>query len=514
MPVKYSPEHEKSLMSELWDPRIADDLEAFVLFAYPWGQANTPLWDKKGPRTWQRDDLQEITEHLKKQTFAQHVGLDPAMFKKSTASGRGVGKSAEVSWLCDWMLTCRIGSTTIVTANTEPQLKTKTFAEIGKWTSLLINAHWFDCSVLSVRPQEWLREALKEQLKIDSTYYYCQGLLWSEENPDAFAGAHNLYGLQLIFDEASGIPNKIFDVSEGFFTDLTLHRYWHIFSNPRRNAGGFFDSHHKNKAFWRRRNLDSRTVEGLDQARIKQIIAQQGIDSDMVRIEVLGQFPAQGNKQFISNKLVEEAQRRALPDEDLDAPLIMGIDIARYGDDKTVFRFRQGRDARRIRKQTFEKKSNMEIANHAAHAIDTYKPDAVNIDAGNGTGVIDRLREMGYVVNEIWFGSESGQPEYANKRTEMYADARQWLSGGCIDDDPQLFSDLTVPEYYFFGKAADKIMLQSKEEMKDDGNPSPDEGDAFVLTFAVKVARKDNRLARGGKRHRIVEGVDYAVLPP
>lgn len=506
MPIKYSPAGERELMAQLWAPEIADDLEAFVMFAYPWGKENTPLHNQKGPRNWQRDDLQEITEHIRQQKGLESIGLSPEMWKKATASGRGPGKSAEVAWLADWMMTTRIGSTTIVTANTEPQLKTKTFAEINKWTALLINAHWFDTSVLSIKPQEWFKDALKTQLMVDSTYYYCQGLLWSEENPDAFAGAHNMYGMQLIYDEASGIPQSIFNVSEGFFTEEIVDRYWHIFSNPRRNSGGFFNAFHQHKKFWRRRNLDSRTVEGIDKTRIHAIVEQHGIDSDMVRIEVLGQFPKQGNKQFISNALVHAAQQRPLPPEDLGAPLIMGIDVARYGDDKTVFRFRQGRDARTIPKVALENRDNMFVANQAAFYIDKYKPDAVNVDAGNGTGVIDRLREMGYKVNEIWFGSESEAPEWANKRTEMYADARDWLSGGCIDDDPQLFSDLTVPEYYFFGKAADKIMLQSKEEIKGDGNPSPDEGDAFVLTFARKVARKDFKGARNGRQLRVVDG--------
>lgn len=513
MPLKYSPADERVLMTEIWDPQVADNLETFVMFAYPWGKTGTPLESQKGPRNWQRDDLQELTEHIRQQKALQALGLTPAMWKKATASGRGPGKSALVAWLCDWMMSTRLGSTTIVTANTEPQLKTKTFAEIGKWTSLLINSHWFETSVLSVRPADWFKEALKTQLMIDATYYYAQGLLWSEENPDAFAGAHNMYGMQLIYDEASGIPVPIFNVSEGFFTEEIVDRYWWIFSNPRRNSGGFFNAFHQNKKFWRLRNLDSRTVEGIDKSRMESIIEEHGIESDMVRVEVLGQFPRQGNKQFISNKLVQDAQKRELPAEDMGAPLIMGIDVARYGDDKSVFRFRQGRDARSIPPQKFDKRDNMFIANQAAHAIDTYKPDAVNVDAGNGTGVIDRLREMGYKVNEVWFGSESDEPEYANKRTQLYAAAREWLAGGCIDDDPRLFSDLTVPDYYFFGKAADKIMLQSKEEMKKDGNPSPDDGDAFVLTFAVKVARKDRAYSRGRKSNRVVDGVDYQVLP-
>jgi len=107
-------------MTELWEPAIADDPEQFVLFAYPWGKANTPLWNARGQRTWQRDDLQEIAAHVQEQKRRLAMGLDPHPFRKATASGRGTGKSAEVVWLTDWHRTCHIGSSTIVTANTEP----------------------------------------------------------------------------------------------------------------------------------------------------------------------------------------------------------------------------------------------------------------------------------------------------------------------------------------------------------------------------------------------------------
>ena len=109
--MKYSAADEQALMTELWDPQIADDLEQFVLFAYPWGKANTPLCNMKGPRSWQCDDLQAITEHIKKQKGVIDLGLAPEMWREATASGRGVGKSAKISWLVDWMMTTRLGST-------------------------------------------------------------------------------------------------------------------------------------------------------------------------------------------------------------------------------------------------------------------------------------------------------------------------------------------------------------------------------------------------------------------
>ena len=203
------------------------------------------------------------------------------------------------------------------------------------------------------------------------------------------------------------------------------------------------------------------------------------------------------------------AQARTL-EKDPYAPLVMGVDIARYGDDSTVFRFRQGRDARSIAPVRFKNRDNMYVANEIARWIDTVNPDAVNIDAGNGTGVIDRLRERKYKVHEVWFGSDAESPEWANKRTEMWAKMRDWLGGGIIDGDPRLFGDLTSPEYDYFGKAKDKIMLESKESLKAKGFRSPDDGDALALTFATRVARRDIR-ASTANRARIAKDVDYPL---
>jgi len=509
--MKTDPKQEQELMADLWSPEVADHLPTFVQYAYPWGQAGTPLERHTGPRKWQMEDLRELSDHLETQKGRIALGLDPQMWKKATASGRGPGKSALVAWRTHWMMSTRVGSTTIVTANTEPQLKTRTFAEIRKWFTFAINAHWFDITVLSVRPQPWFEEALIRQLKIDTGYYYAQGQLWSEENPDAFAGVHNPLGVQVIYDESSGIPNSIFNVTEGFFTEPVLNRFWDAYSNPRRNSGGFFDCFHTHRKFWRLRQLDSRTVEGIDQSRFDDMIEQHGIDSDVVRVEVLGQFPKQGNRQFISNNLVRAAQQREITN-DPGAPLIMGVDVARYGDDSTVIRFRQGRDARSYAPVKFKNRDNMFVANEIARLIDKVRPDAVNIDAGNGTGVIDRLKEMKYRVSEVWFGGKSSSKEWVNKRTEMYADLRDWLGGGAIDSDPLLFMNLTAPEYDYFGKAKDSLMLESKESMKDRGLSSPDDGDALALTFARRVARRDNPSGRSGGRVLTAHGVDYSLF--
>lgn len=508
----YDTKSEQALMTEVLDPCWHTDPLGFVRFIYPWGKAGTPLEHFKGPRSWQCESLEALGEHMKTQIARVQDGQQPQMWRDATASGRGPGKSAMVAWREHLMMSTHLGSTTIITANTEPQLKSRTFAEVGKWTTMALNSHWFEATVLSVRPAAWFEKLLKEQLKIDTAYYYAQGQLWSEENPDAFAGVHNPLGVQVIYDEASGIPMPIWNVTEGFFTEPTLWRFWDVFSNPRRTSGAFFDCFNDEAMAkrWRHRQIDSRTVEGTDLALFESMIAQHGVDSDTVRVEVLGRFPAQGMNQFISSQVTQDARNRDTQ-VDMGAPLIMGVDIARFGGDYTVIRFRQGRDARSIPPIKVKNRDNMAVANLVAEWIDKTQPDAVNIDAGNGTGVIDRLREMKYQVFEVWFGGKSDSKEWANKRTEMYAEMRDWLGGGMIDGDPALFRDLTAPEYGFFGKAKDSVMLESKESMKARGIGSPDDGDALALTFARKVARRDRAAGRAGRATQAA-GLDYPVF--
>lgn len=496
-------------MTEIWDPRLAEDPELFVKFIYPWGKPGTPLQNFKEPRAWQLDELQGIAQHIKENKERIRIGQIPEVYRSATVSGRGPGKSALTAWLNHWMMSTVLGATCINTANTEQQLKSRTWAELGKWMTLSLNSHWFDRNALSLRPAPWFEESLKKDLKIDTGYYYAQAQLWSEENPDAFAGVHNHNGTLVIFDEASGIPAPIWTVTEGFFTEPVLHRYWFCFSNPRRNTGAFFECFHKNRSYWRRRHIDSRTVEGTDVAVLNKIIEQHGDDSDAARVEVKGEFPKQGDKQFISREIIQGALEREL-EQDPHAALTMGVDPARYGDDATVIRFRRGRDGRSIPPIKLKGADNMKVANMCAELIHKYDPDAVCIDVGNGTGIIDRLREMGYKVHEVGFGTSSDSEEYANKRTELWALMRDWLRGGSIDNDSDLSDDLAGPEYKFQGRS-DKIMLETKEEMKRRGFASPDDGDALACTFAVRVARKDLHSAKG-KKARVASGLDYSIF--
>ena len=144
--LRYTPEEEQLLMTQLWSPQIADNPETFVLFAFPWGQPNTPLERFKGPRKWQREVLREIAEFIKENKGKISANEMIDALREAVSSGRGVGKSALVSWLILWMLTTRIGSSVVVSANSETQLRTVTWGELTKWATMSINAHWWEPS--------------------------------------------------------------------------------------------------------------------------------------------------------------------------------------------------------------------------------------------------------------------------------------------------------------------------------------------------------------------------------
>jgi hypothetical protein len=480
----YKAQEEQTLMTELWSPQVADDPEAFVMYAFPWGVKNTPLAKFSGPRKWQREVLRDITEHIK----SQKGKVDFGTIREAVSSGRGIGKSALVSWLVLWMLTTRIGGSVVISANSENQLRSVTWAELTKWTAMLINSHWWEVSATKLVPAKWLTDLVERDLKKGTRYWAAEGKLWSEENPDAYAGVHNQDGMMLIFDESSGIPDAIWDVGAGFFTENTPDRYWFAFSNPRRNTGYFFECFNAKRAFWKSVTVDARTVEDTDKAVYDQIIAEHGEDSNQAKVEVYGEFPSAGEDQFIGSMLVDDAMKRPKY-KDFSAPIVIGVDPARGGADSTVIVVRQGRDIVAIKR--YQGDDTMTTVGHVIEAIEEYKPVLTVIDEGGlGYGILDRLTEQRYKVRGVNFGNKAKQPiAFGNKRAEMWNDMRNWLKTASIPSDRQLKADLTGPLRK--PNSSGTIFLEGKKEMKARGLASPDAADAICVTFAFPVAHRD-----------------------
>lgn len=481
-------------MARLWSPSIKDDPLAFVLLAFPWGEQGTPLEKHSGPRKWQRAILQAIRDHIKENDGK----IDFDTFRMAVASGRGIGKSALVSWLVIWMMSTRIGGSVIVSANSEAQLRSVTWAEITKWLAMTLNSHWFEIAATRIMPAKWLTEIVEREMKKGTRYWSVEGRLWSEENPDAYAGLHNEDGVMLIFDEASGIPDSIWSVSDGFFTENTPHRFHLAFSNPRRNTGYFYETFHSKRAFWSTRVIDARDVEGTDKNLYQRIIDEYGPDSYQASVEVYGNFPSEGDDQFIGSNLVDDAMKRP-PAKDTSAPIVIGVDPARFGADATVIAIRQGRDILELRRHRGA--DTMEVAGHVIDAIEQFQPALVCIDEGGlGAGVVDRLKEQRYKIRGVNFGNKAkNQTMWGNKRAEMWGAMRDWLRTGHVPTDRFLKTDLISPKTKPDSRGT--LFLESKKDMKSRGLASPDAADAIAVTFAFPVASTDPRLTRVDK-HR------------
>jgi hypothetical protein len=492
----YSAADEQLLMSRIWSPQVKDDPEAFVLFSFPWGKKNTPLEKFSGPRAWQRELLRDLKAHIKKNNGA----LTMDTLRSAIASGRGIGKSAMVSWLILWMLSTRIGSSVVVSANSEAQLRSVTWGELAKWSAMLINSHWWEISATKLVPAVWLTELVERDLKLGTRYWAAEGKLWSAENPDSYAGVHNHQGMMLIFDEASGIPDPIWSVGSGFFTENIPDRYWMAFSNPRRNTGYFFECFNAKREFWKTKQVDARTVEDTDKQVYEQIIAEYGKDSSEARIEVYGEFPTEGEDQFISPQLVDDAfAREKYKDE--TAPRVMGIDPARGGADSTVIVVRQGRDLISIKR--YHGEDTMAIVGRVIDAMDEFKPTMTVIDEGGlGYGILDRLNEQRYKVRGVNFGWKAKNSiMYGNKRAEIWGTMKDWLKSASISTDRQLKADLTGPTKK--PNSAGTIFLEGKKEMRARGLASPDAADALAVTFAFPIAHRE---AVDKPRHITMQG--------
>lgn len=224
----------------------------------------------------------------------------------------------------------------------------------------------------------------------------------------------------------------------------------------------------------------------LDEAELKSMM--EDMTDIEIRQELYCDFTASASNVVIPIDLVTEAAHRLLQEKDVQgAPVILGVDIARYGDDRSTIFKRQGLWV--DEPLVYKGLDTMDMAARVIDAIIRYKADMTFIDAGvMGAGVIDRIRQLGYNnISEVYFqGNALHEQRFENIRAEMYFKMLEWLkSGGAIPDMPELKSELSIVEYKFSKRG--KIILQPKEEIKEKIGKSPDLADGLALTFARPV---------------------------
>lgn len=460
---------------------LTHDPLAFVYFAYPWGEPGTPLEDMEGPDEWQIQILKDIGEQLKKGKDLQTA------IQEAVASGHGIGKSALISWLIHFAISTHENTRGVVTANTEGQLRTKTWPELSKWHNMFIAKDLFTYTATAIFSSD---KDYEKTWRIDA-------IPWSKNSPESFAGLHNQGNrILVLFDEASAIDDVIWEVTEGALTDANTEIIWCAFGNPTRNSGRFRECFRKYRKFWNTYQIDSRTVKISNKAKIDEWLEAYGEDSDFFKVRVRGVFPSASDTQFISASIVDEAQKRMYRvGEFNNLPVIIGVDPAWTGGDTLEIVMRNGYSMKCL--ATIEKNDDdMRMANLIAQFEDEYKADAVFIDQGYGTGIYSIGKSMGRKWRLVAFGGASPNNMYLNMRAYMWGEMKEWLKeGGSIPNEQGLYDDLVGPEAIIDKNG--RIQLESKKDMKERGLPSPNKGDALALTFAFRVNKKVNVGSRG-----------------
>lgn len=429
----------------------------------------TKLWG------WQRDALSDIAAQIAKNP-PRDDGGNVTPIKIAIKAGHSVGKTALICWLLLWLLTTRKNIKAVVSANSEDQISDTIWPELGVWLDRLPEA---------------LRERLDKNndrvcLRDSPDTNFVSWRVVNQARPESVQGVHADH-VALFVDEASGIPNAYFDAVMGSLSAPRLALML-LTGNPTRNNGFFYDVFTKLRGLWLCRTVNCEDVPGA-QGHIQEVLARSGRDSNEYRIRVLGEFPTEEDDSVIPLSWCEAALKRDVEAVKTFAP-VWGVDVARFGDDKTALAKRQ---CNRLLEPVKVRSGmdTMQVAGWVKNEWDQTaydeRPGEILVDViGIGAGVVDRLRELKLPVRGINVGeSASANERYMRLRDELWFKGREWFEAkDCIlPEDPDLISELTGPKYAF--TSSGKIQVESKEDMKERlGNGSPDRADAFLLTLA------------------------------
>lgn len=458
---------------------FAKDPLSFAQWAFPWGEPGTEL-ENDELVDWQIEILEQLRDGL--------ININQAI-RLARTSGHGIGKSALIAIIVWWAMSTCVDTKGVVTANTENQLKTKTWVEIAKWHRLFIAKDLFKLSATKIVSADPLHE---DTWRFDM-------VPWSERNTEAFAGLHNKgKRIILIFDEGSAIPDVIWEVAEGALTDKDTEIIWVVFGNPTKNKGRFREcfpggrfSHR-----WKSRAIDSRTVPFSNKEQIAEWLRDWGEDSDFFRVRVRGVFPRVDAESFISFELATEAVGREV-EIPFGEPVVLGVDVARLGDDFSVIYPRCGRDASSREVEVYQGLNTMQLVAKIVAAAHRHQAQVIYIDSGGvGGGVVDRLNQLMFPVIPVDFGSGADNVNndgvnYANKRAEIWGAMKNWLSTGSIVSSVKglemtMVDELTAPNYGLVERSGiECILLESKKDMRRRRIKSPNLADALAVTFAI-----------------------------
>lgn len=408
------------------------------------------------------------------------------MTRISMQACAGPGKSTILCW-CAWhFLTCfgELGEhpKAAAVSVTGDNLKDNLWSEMSKWqgrSELMQHLfEWTQTRIFSkTYPSTWFMSA-RSFSKTSNT----------EEVGRTLSGLHSKYVLYLI-DESGDIPPSIIKSAEqGLSTGPKFGKILQA-GNPTSHDGMLYEAATKLRHQWHVIKItgdpdDPNRSPRIDINWAKEQIKNHGRDNPWVKAFILGQFPDSALNTLLSVDEVETAMKRQIHETTYNwAQKRLGVDVARFGLDKTVIFPRQG--LRAYKPVLLQGMRTPDIAARIANAKNKWKSEAEFIDGtgGFGSGVVDALLQAGYSPNEIHFSSKATDPAYLNKRAEMWFKMAEWIKrGGVLPYDQELIKELTAPQYTFVGG---KFQLESKDQIKARLGFSPDRSDALALTFAL-----------------------------
>jgi len=409
------------------------------------------------PDPWQAEVMEEVPKGTRRITIR---------------SGHGVGKSAMLAWLSIWFVLTRYPAKCVMTAPSSMQLFDALFAEMKGWIN---NMPDFLKNLLDVTTD-------KVALKSAPAEVFISARTSRAETPEALQGIHADHVLLLV-DEASGVPPAVFEAASG---SMSSHSATTILTgNPTRSTGFFYDSHTRLADQWKVFHVSCLDSGRVSPDFVEEMKLRYGEDSNAFRVRVLGEFPRSDDDTIISLDLAESATQRDVSVSPTSS-LVWGLDVARFGGDRSALVRRQANAVTDIK--VWRNLDLMQLcgAVKAEYDIANPKPETITVDSiGMGAGVVDRLRELGLPVLGVNVSESPSIGNYRNLRAELWYRLRDWLAKrDCkIPKDDTLIAELTSARYLFTSNG--KVQVESKEDMKKRGIPSPDVADALCLTFAA-----------------------------
>jgi len=397
--------------------------------------------------------------------------------KISIRSGHGTGKSTSASWAMLWYLLLRFPNKVVVTAPTSGQLFDALFAELKRWIS-----------ELPPQLQQMLTvKSDRVELTAAPSEAFISARTSRAETPEALAGVHS-DNVLLVVDEASGVPEKVFEAAAGSMSGHNATTI--LLSNPTRSSGTFFESQTRMADSWWTQRWSCVDSPLVSDEFVQEMRERYGEESNAFRIRVLGEFPLSDDDTIIPYHLVESAVHRDLEVHE-DTPSVWGLDVARFGTDKTALCKRQGPIVTEIRAWR-----GLDLMQTVGRVVAEYEglppsaqPREILVDSiGVGAGVVDRLHEMGLPVRGVNVSETPSLKEtYMNLRTELWFKTKGWLENrSCkLPENEQLMAELTSIKYSF--TSSGKMKAESKDEMRKRGMGSPDLADALCLTMASEA---------------------------